>query len=92
MPLGPKLGLLGGHISFYDYDIVQVSDSGPLWSSCFRCTTKNPNLDLSSINAYIKFSKILSICSQDIERTRYAQDIEQTDSADFLKRIRKFLY
>ena len=27
-----------------------------------------PNLDLVSINAYTKFGKILSICSQDIEK------------------------
>ena len=28
----------------------------------------NPNDDLVNMNAYIKFGKILSICSQDIER------------------------
>ena len=28
----------------------------------------NPNLDLVIINAYTKFGKILSICSQDIEQ------------------------
>ena len=27
----------------------------------------NPNIDLININAYTKFSEILSICSQDIE-------------------------
>ena len=30
----------------------------------------NPNLDIVSIDAYTKFGKILSICSQDIERKR----------------------
>ena len=30
-------------------------------------TANNPNLDLVKINAYIKFGKIMSICSQDIE-------------------------
>ena len=30
----------------------------------------NPNVDLVNMNAYIKFDKILSICSQDIERKR----------------------
>ena len=29
---------------------------------------KNTNLDLANMNAYIKFSEILSICSLDIER------------------------
>ena len=28
----------------------------------------NPNVDLSKMNAYIKLSEILSICSQYIER------------------------
>ena len=28
----------------------------------------NPNIDLVSINSYIKFGQNLSICSQDIER------------------------
>ena len=33
-------------------------------------TGNNPNLDLVDINAFTKFGKILSICSQDIERKR----------------------
>ena len=33
-------------------------------------TGNNPNQDLVNINAYTKFGKILSICSQDIERNR----------------------
>ena len=33
-------------------------------------TCNNPKLDLVNMNAYIKFGEILSICSQDIERTR----------------------
>ena len=33
-------------------------------------TGNNPNLDVASINAYIKFGEIISICSQDIERER----------------------
>ena len=34
----------------------------------------NPNQNLSNINAYTKFGKILSICSQDIE---WKQNSEQ---------------
>ena len=30
----------------------------------------NPNEDLVNINAYIKFVKLMTICSQDIERKR----------------------
>ena len=30
----------------------------------------NPNVDLVNMNAYIKLSEILSICSQDIEQKR----------------------
>ena len=30
-------------------------------------TANNPKLDLITINAYLKFGVILSICSQDIE-------------------------
>ena len=30
----------------------------------------NPNLDLVSINAYTKFGKFLSICSQGLEQKR----------------------
>ena len=33
-------------------------------------TANNPNIDNVSINSYIKFGEILSICSQDIERKR----------------------
>ena len=33
-----------------------------------KLTANNPNLDLVSINSYIKFGEIQSICSQDIER------------------------
>ena len=33
-----------------------------------KMTCNNPKLDLVNINAYIIFGKILSICSQDIER------------------------
>ena len=35
-----------------------------------KMTSNNPNVDLVSINSYIKFGKNLSICSQDIERKR----------------------
>ena len=35
-----------------------------------KLTTNNPNVDLVSINSYIKFGQILSICSQDIEWKR----------------------
>ena len=34
-------------------------------------TVYNPNLDLISVNVYTKFGKILSIGSQDIERTKF---------------------
>ena len=30
----------------------------------------NPNIDLVTMNAYIKFGEILSFCSQDIEQQR----------------------
>ena len=33
-----------------------------------KMTANNPNVDLVSINSYIKFGEILSICSQDIEQ------------------------
>ena len=33
-----------------------------------KMTANNPSLDLVSINSYIKFGQILSICSQNIER------------------------
>ena len=33
-------------------------------------TANIPNVDLVSINSYIKFGEIQSICSQDIERKR----------------------
>ena len=33
-------------------------------------TCNNPRLDLVNMNAYIQFGEILSICSQDIERTQ----------------------
>ena len=33
-------------------------------------TANNPNIDLVSINSFIKFSQNQSICSQDIERKR----------------------
>ena len=33
-----------------------------------KMTTNNPNVDLVNMNAYLKLGKILSICSQDIER------------------------
>ena len=34
----------------------------------------NPNLDLVNIIVYTKFGKVLSICSQDIERKRNYDD------------------
>ena len=33
-------------------------------------TANNPNVDLVSINSYIKFGQNLCICSQDIEQNR----------------------
>ena len=36
----------------------------------------NPNLDLVNMIAYIKFGKILSICSQDIEQKQNS-DVNQ---------------
>ena len=41
-----------------DYDFV---------TNLSKMTGDNPNLDLININAYIKFGKIISICSQDVE-------------------------
>ena len=35
-----------------------------------KMTVNNPNIDLVSINSYIKFGKMLSFCSQDIEQKR----------------------
>ena len=37
---------------------------------CEKMMCNNPNVDLVKIYAYIKLGKILSICSQDIERKR----------------------
>ena len=36
-------------------------------------TGNNPNLDLVNMNAYIKFSEILSICFKDIERKQNSE-------------------
>ena len=33
-----------------------------------KMTANSPNVDLVSINSYIKFGQNMSICSQDIER------------------------
>ena len=33
-----------------------------------KMTANNLNVDIASINSYIKFGQNLSICSQDIER------------------------
>ena len=48
--------------------------SQALWdwgfTNTLNLTASNPSLDLVNINAYINFSEILSICSQDIERKR----------------------
>ena len=33
-----------------------------------KITANNPNIELVSINSYIKFGQNLSICSKDIER------------------------
>ena len=41
-----------------------------------KLTHNNPNIDLVNINAYAKFGKIPSICSQDIEQERNS-DINQ---------------
>ena len=35
-----------------------------------KMTAKNPNIDLVSINCYIKFGQNLSVCFQDIEQKR----------------------
>ena len=44
-------------------------------SNLRKMTGYNPNLDLVSINAYIKFGEILSICSQDIDQKQ--KDVNQ---------------
>ena len=36
-----------------------------------KMTANNPNVDLVSIDSYIKFGQNLSICSQGIERKQY---------------------
>ena len=41
-----------------------------------KMTGKNPKLDLVNVDAYTKFGRILSICSQDIERKRNS-DVNQ---------------
>ena len=37
-------------------------------TNAWKMICNNPNLDLININAYTKFGKIVSICSQDIEQ------------------------
>ena len=44
-----------------------VHNSG---TNVVQITCNNPKLDLVSINAYIKFGEIMSICSKDIEQKR----------------------
>ena len=39
-----------------------------LWTNLRKMTANNPNVDLVSINNYIKFGQNLSTCSKDIER------------------------
>ena len=41
-----------------------------------KMTVNNLNLDLVNINAHTKIGEILSICSQDIERTRKCDVIQ----------------
>ena len=41
-----------------------------------KMTGNNPKLDLVNVDVHTKFSRILSICSQDIERKRNS-DINQ---------------
>ena len=46
----------------------------------------NHNLDLINIKSYTKFGKILSICSQDIERKqKCSQDIERNENLTSIK-------
>ena len=40
-----------------------------------RKMCNNPNLDLININANTKFGKILSFCSQDVERKKILNEI-----------------
>ena len=46
----------------------------------------NPNIDLVNTNAYIKFGEILSICSQDIERTRNLAEIKGHNSGTNMRK------
>ena len=51
-------------------------------------TGNNVNLDLVNINPYIKFGKILSICSQDIERKENLSSIQGHTSVTNLQKMR----
>ena len=50
-------------------------------------TRKNPNLDLVNINAYTTFGKILSICSQNIERKQNLTSIKGHNSLTNLQKM-----
>ena len=50
-------------------NVILTSIKGPnCLTNLQKMTDNNPNIDLGSINSYIKFGQNLSICSQDIEQ------------------------
>ena len=51
-----------------------------------KMTGNNPKLDLVSADVHTKFGKILSICSQDIERKRNS-DVKGCNSVKILRKI-----
>ena len=55
--------------------LVSIKGSNSV-SNLRKMTGNKPNLDLVNMNSYIKFGKILSICSQDIER-KWNYDVNQ---------------
>ena len=66
----------GEILSICSQDIERKQISGvnqraiTLVKMCQKMMCNNPNLDLVNINAYIKFGKFLSLCSQDFEPKR----------------------
>ena len=52
------------------------SSIAPLFQSGAIMTGNNPKLDLVNVDVHTKFGRILTICSQDIERKRNS-DVNQ---------------
>ena len=47
--------------------LTSIKDQNSL-TDMRKMTANNPNVDLVSVNSYIKFGQNLSICPQDIDR------------------------